>query len=330
MSAQISRLVPAALLGLTIGAVAIAAALREVDLAAVGVLIVGAGWGTIALGTAIHLLVQALVGARWRLLVGRPARMSLARAVGLIATGYLANYTLPGRPGELIRCGLAWSLARLPLARGLAGVAVEKVLDGLTIVLCSSVGLLLVGTAHGTTAFLSLGVVVLLSATACLMALALAEAPIARYASREGLVGALARQAATASGTIRLLSGAGMPRSLILSGAAIALSILGHLGAIAWGVGIAPTVPLIIVTYGALGLASLVPGAPGYVGSYQLAAVVAFAPFGLTAEAAIAVATLYQVTRACGALIGSALFAAVEMILARPRPAPSSEPANRP
>ncbi len=330
MSAQIGRLAPAALLGLTIGAIALAAALRGANLTAVLDLIVGAGWGTIALGTAIHLLVQALVAARWRVLVGRPARLSPARAVGLVATGYLANYTLPGRPGELIRCGLAWSLARLPLARGLASVAVEKVLDGLTIVLCFSVGLLLAGTAPGTTGFLPLGVVVLVGATACLIALASSETPISRLATREGLVGALARQAAIASGTIRLLGREGTPRSLVLSGAAIALSILGHLGAIAWGIGLAPTAPLLLLTYGALGLASLVPGAPGYVGSYQLAAVVAFAAVGLPPEPAIAAAALYQITRACGALIGTTLFGAVEVVLARPRPEPSSEPANRP
>jgi len=58
-----------------------------------------------------------------------------------------------------------------------------------------------------------------------------------------------------------------------------------------------------LLLYAALGLASVVPGAPGYVGTYQLAAVLALGLFGVAPEVAIVVATYYQLSRLVAALV---------------------------
>ena len=47
------------------------------------------------------------------------------------------------------------------------------------------------------------------------------------------------------------------------------------------------------------------PGAPGYVGTYQLAAVLSLSVFGVAQEPAFVVATLYQLSRLLGALVVS-------------------------
>ena len=61
-----------------------------------------------------------------------------------VGLGYLANYTLPGRPGELVRAGLARGLGGVPLVLALSSLFLEKILDGITILLSA--------VAVGTTA----------------------------------------------------------------------------------------------------------------------------------------------------------------------------------
>src|SRR5262245_5613831 len=121
-----------ALLGVAVGAIALGLALRDVDAAALAAAFARAGIAPIVLGAAMHVGVQLVYALRWRLLLRQPG-LSLARTFGVVGLGYLANYTLPGRPGELVRAGLMRGLAGVPLALGLGSLLLEKVLDGVTI-----------------------------------------------------------------------------------------------------------------------------------------------------------------------------------------------------
>jgi uncharacterized membrane protein YbhN (UPF0104 family) len=103
---------------------------------------------------------------------------------------------------------------------------------------------------------------------------------------------------------------------LALLGALIWLGILAHLGMLCLAVGVAPEPRAWLLLFAALGLASVVPGAPGYVGTYQLAAVLALGAFGVERESAFAVATLYQVSRLVGSLVVGAWAASREGLTA--------------
>ncbi|HEV8633062.1 MAG TPA: lysylphosphatidylglycerol synthase transmembrane domain-containing protein [Chloroflexota bacterium] len=292
-------------LGLAIGAGALALALRDADPARIVAAFARAGAGTVVLGTIVHVAVELIYAARWRLLIAEPAALTLGRTFGVVGLGYLANYTLPGRPGEVVRAALARALGGVPLAFGLASLVLEKVLDGATILLSG----LLFALAGNLPDWLRAAVLVGGIAFAVgALGLGLAGAlPSSRLLDRLGrgrrVVAFAARQLDHVGGPARQLL---LPRRLArvaALGLASWAAIVGHQAVLCWGVGTGTGPGSWLLLYAALGLASVVPGAPGYLGTYQLAAVLALGAFGVEREPALVVATLYQLSRLLGALI---------------------------
>lgn len=284
------------LLGLVVGVVALGLALKDVDAGALAGAFGRAGVAPLVLGTLCHLAVIGLYGARWRVVLDGPPTLPLARISGLVGLGYLANYTLPGRPGELIRAGLARALGGVPLTLALASLFLEKVLDGLTI-LASAVGFVLLLPEQPDWLWRSTLVGAGTFAIAAAMLLASAFVP------RRFVPGLARGQLDQVAAPVRRLASRRALVPVVGLGAAIWLTILLHQAVLCLGAGIPFQPAAWLLMYGALGLASVVPGAPGYVGTYQLAAVYALGVFGVAPEVAIVVATYYQVSRLIGALV---------------------------
>jgi uncharacterized membrane protein YbhN (UPF0104 family) len=288
------------LVGLVVGLGALALALRDADIAEIVAAFERAGWLTVALGTAVHVAVQLVYAARWRLLMGLPASLSASRLFGVVGIGYLANYTLPGRPGELVRAALARGLGGVPLALGLASLLLEKVLDGATILLSG----LLFAVAADLPDWLGPAIAVGAAAFGIGAAgLAVAAALPARWLPRGApLLAFASRQIEHVGAPARALAEPGRLLAVLLLGLTSWLLILLHQAILCWGVGTGTGPASWLLLYAALGLASVVPGAPGYVGTYQLAAVLSLSVFGVEREPAFVVATLYQASRLLGAL----------------------------
>ena len=309
---------------------ALALAMRDVDPGALAAAFARAGLGPLVVGAFCHALVMALYAVRWRLLLDRPAAMPVPRAFGFVGLGYLANYTLPGRPGELVRAGLARALGGVPLTLALASLLLEKVLDGLTI-LASAIAYaafsplpdwLRSSVTVGGAAF-AVGAVVLLLAALGPRAFSLWERARMRARPRRALgpdgtmvvAGpaplsspggrriALRRQIEQVGAPLRLLRSRRVLVPVVALGLLIWPSIVLHQVLLALGSGVPPVPVAWLLFYAALGLASVVPGAPGYAGTYQLAAVYALGAFGVAPETAIVVATYYQLSRLLGALL---------------------------
>jgi len=87
-------------------------------------------WRWVLLGVALDLSVYVAHGYRWNTLLGPVARLRLWRTVQAIYIGLFANEVLPLRTGELIRCYLLghWNDLRLSLV--FASAAVERLFDG--------------------------------------------------------------------------------------------------------------------------------------------------------------------------------------------------------
>lgn len=99
---------------------------------------------------------------RWRVLLGRgpggaPATGPLWRAV---AIGFMANNILPARAGEFVRAWAGATLARLSFTTTLASIAVERIFDGVVIVLLLALAIgtpdFPAGAAIGTTSLAAL------------------------------------------------------------------------------------------------------------------------------------------------------------------------------
>ncbi len=88
-------------------------------------------WKWVVLGMAADLAVYITHGSRWNMLLSPVSRLSFWRTVQAIYIGLFANEVLPLRVGELIRCYLLahWNDLRISLI--FASAAVERLLDGL-------------------------------------------------------------------------------------------------------------------------------------------------------------------------------------------------------
>lgn len=68
---------------------------------------------------------------RWSILLRPLARVKYWRAVQAVYIGLYLNEVLPLRPGEIVRCYLLSRWSKLPLSNLFASAALERVLDGL-------------------------------------------------------------------------------------------------------------------------------------------------------------------------------------------------------
>jgi uncharacterized protein (TIRG00374 family) len=105
----------------------------------------------LALGGAFFLLTLAVRSWRWRLMLAAHQPVKLGSCLSATCVGYLANNILPFRLSELVRVGVLKRLEGVSAARGLGTVAVERVVDTLTLVLFLGVYLTLAaGGEHRT------------------------------------------------------------------------------------------------------------------------------------------------------------------------------------
>lgn len=88
-------------------------------------------WKWVALAVAFDLLVYVCHGWRWSLLLRPVAQLPLWRTVQAVYIGLFANEVLPLRTGELIRCYLLAHWNELLLSVVFASAAVERLIDGL-------------------------------------------------------------------------------------------------------------------------------------------------------------------------------------------------------
>ena len=79
--------------------------------------------------------VYVLQAWRWSILLTPVASIPLMRSIRAIYVGLFANEVLPLRSGEIIRCYLLSRWADLPLSVTLSSVLIERIFDGIWLVL---------------------------------------------------------------------------------------------------------------------------------------------------------------------------------------------------
>ena len=277
----------------------------------------------------LHELARQLAATRWEWVVPvvavGPAGV-WARAIrwrylfppgseppGLVSAnmiGYMANNVLPLRAGELVRVYVAARhLARRPGAAlgaslWLAGATliVERILDSLTLVLILAVLVLFIAVpaALKYAALVVLGFDAILAVA--LTGLALAPGPARRALARLGRRWpAVDAHAGRVFDTVeRGMQGVRAPRHLLplLSWTALVwlLPVLG-----AWALlravhlELPPLAGWTVVTFVGFGIS--IPSAPGYIGVFHAAAVLALSMFGVGQAAAFGYAILYHASQ---------------------------------
>jgi hypothetical protein len=129
-------------LGLGISAVFLYLAFRGTDWGVMFDALGGADYKWIIPAQVSLLAGFVVITWRWQRLLRPAGSVGARRAFNLVMISYLINYVLPGRLGELAR---AYLVGRDGISRvsALATVALEKVLDGLTILLALGIAALL-------------------------------------------------------------------------------------------------------------------------------------------------------------------------------------------
>jgi uncharacterized protein (TIRG00374 family) len=285
-------------LGLLISAAALWLVVRSIDLSATMQVLVRAApaplFGIVGI-VAVQVMIRAL---RWSILLpveDGQRRVPPTRLVPPLLAGQLGNAVLPARLGEPIRALIASRRERIGFTESLGSVLLERLIDVATLAPIALLAAILVGAPSWAIQVASVvaigsGAVVVLLATS-------GVGPLIRLADRFGLgrreaVRSLAaRFASTVGGAHRrgaiLVAVAISSASWLLDGASF------WLAAQALGLDVGYAGALLISGITVLGTA--VPSAPGYVGTFELAAASVAGALGVSGEAALALAVIAHV-----------------------------------
>ena len=281
-------------LGIAISVVSLYLVVRQVDLGAVGRVLGSAAPGWVAGVTACIAIDVLCRTVRWQGLLAPIQRVRFVPVLGYLLVGYLANNVLPARLGELVRSHYLGDRENMSRATTLGTIVVERVVDTAVLVAIASAAILLLHV-RGVVAS---AVLVGLGITGLLI-VGLAAALVAHrlpYADRA--VAAVERWPSVISLAGRLRGGlavAGRPRTVAVavgwsvvawSATVVGFAAAGH------AVGVELTWGQAALLAAGVSLATAIPAGPGYLGTFELAAVQIAAVFGVGADPAVALAVL--------------------------------------
>lgn len=254
------------------------------------------GW---APGAAACMVIGIAVRAlRWNLLAGIPLRhyAHFWRSANL---GYLGNLIYPARAGELLRVAAVSRFAQVPAGTAIASAVMDRIADSLMLGL-----MLLVVVLQGTQAY---GPVALIGITGVLGAVAALTAGFVLWGDQfEPLVARLLARAPNSfrdrglrwyRHAVAVTRALRHPRHMLSVGlltlVAFGLDYLGYwllLAAFGWSL---PALAAVAVGV-FIGIGASLPSAPGYIGIYQLACVLALQRYGVHESQAVAYSVVCQ------------------------------------
>jgi hypothetical protein len=281
-------------LGIGISLAAIWVLLRSVDVGAAMQVLAGANPAWVGVMFVAMLVDVGARGARWRVLLAPIAPLRYRRVLGYTYIGYLANNVLPARLGELYRSHALGEGEGVSRPTVLGTVVVERIVDTVIVVGLAALSVVVLSVRGMMSSAVLLGAAfVALLVLGLILAMALHRLPgadrVMAFASRWPRIVELARRLREG------LAVAARPGTLM---AAVAFS------AIAWGasittflaggqaVGVELSVAQGALVASGVALVTIVPSAPGYLGTFELTAVGIMASFGIDRDAAFAAALL--------------------------------------
>lgn len=245
-------------------------------------------WRWVSVAVAADILVYVLQGWRWKLVLAPLVRIHWLRAVQAVYIGLFANEVLPLRSGEVIRCYVVSRWAKLPFSLSLSSAAVERLIDGIWLVL----------GFYAITFFVELPGFLVAAARVMALVLAVAAALLAYAVFHRSH----AAEAVSSSRWGRLLHrivdglhAMGRSRTflpaVVVSLAYLLLQIV-PVWALMRGFGLELSAGAAAVTLVVLRLGSIPPQAPSNVGSFQFFTILGLQLFGVPRADATGFATL--------------------------------------
>lgn len=259
----------------------------------------------IAIGIALFGIGVILRALRWRAILAFRGPVSAGMSLQALLAGYAVNSILPARLGEFFRAHYLARRAGLSRSGVLSSIVVERLLDLLTVVGALAAGLALAGGGDSASRHVLVGGALI--AAAAVLALVLATLLLSRHDAEQLLLMLVAR---VPRGNAIARRGGAMLRDFtqalqvvrtrhFLVAVLMTLPIWVVEARAMWSVCRAVGVDLglsgMLSLLGGASLSTLVPTAPGYVGSYQMAFVVILGQYGISPTSAIVAGTAIQV-----------------------------------
>ncbi len=266
----------------------------------------------------VYFLAFTLRAWRWQSLLAHLGGVTLGRSYFVATIGYAANNVLPLRLGEFVRAYLLRRNPGLDMTAGLATIAVERILDGLTLLLWLGIGLLFFASMWtlsplltlaaqvAAVVFISAGVAVILAVLFPDAALRVSHAvtrPLPdRYAARlMGIAESLLH------GFAALKDARKIPFWFIVSNAVWAGEALVYI-LVAVAMDVDTPIVVLCVAVAASNLATAVPSSSGGIGPFELLAKETLFRAGVgaglaTAYAVVIHATLWVPVTIAGAIL---------------------------
>lgn len=292
--------------GAAISGVCVFLVLQVVDLGQVGRHIGAATWPLLILGVIAIWADLLLRSMRWQALLQPLADIPLVRVTRYLLVGYLANNVLPARVGELVRGHYAGGREGVSRASVVGTIIVERVLDVLGLVLIAGLAWSVTGMLGSIRPLLMAGLAVTVLAVATIFGLPLLRRlrMAQRFAARGHRIHRLASDLASGLVVVRRWQ-------LLLKASALTL-LAWFATAVAFqaasaSVSLQLSPAEVLMLSAGVNLATAIPSAPGYLGTFELAAVALAGTFGADPSAAFAMAVLVHAAILISTTIGGLL-----------------------
>jgi len=285
-------------IGLAISIFSIWFVLRDVDLGQAWAIIRTASPAWLVLGLLCLSADVLLRAVRWQRLILPIQRVRFLPILGYLLVGYLANNVLPARLGELVRSHYLGDRERISRASTLGTVVVERIVDIAVLVAIAALAILVLNVRGVVASAILVGLAVTgLLIVGLAVGIAANRVPGARR-----LITLIERWPSVADAARKLRDGlavAGRPRTLAealgLSIAAWGATVIAF-AAIGQAIGLHLLIGEASLLAAGVALATAIPSGPGYLGTYELAAVKIAEALGRSSEQAFALALLAHAT----------------------------------
>ena len=287
-------------LGLIVSAVFLYLGFRGLDLAQLWAVIQRIEPGWLLLAAAVYFLAAYIITWRWYYLLRPVKDVPPARLFPLVIVGYMGNNVYPFRVGEVIRAYLLNRREDAPIPATLTTILVERVFDGLTMLVFIFTALLFVefdapGIKSGILALTVVFVAALLVFFALALRPALARRLYTAILTRVAPAPVGERLIALADNLLDGLATLRSPRALALTFAASLLSWTVEASTY-WIVLRAfpfeASFFVVLLMVGLGNLATILPTTPGYVGTFHGVVVLVLQAFAVPQVDAAAYAVI--------------------------------------
>lgn len=328
------------LIGLALSAFCLYLVFRKIDIAALGQALARLDWALLLAAIAVFLTTFIVRTFRWQSLLTPTKPVPFRRLFGVIFIGYMANNVLPARLGEFVRAYVLSRKEGVRKSTTLATIFIERIFDGLSLLFI--LGALLIAHELGfISAEHEFPASIQLAALGAAVVFVGAFGFVAALEFSPGFGGTLAKlihkfAPATIAPKLESILGAFVEGVSCLRSARRLAFVFGA-SLLVWaiegstyammGQAFHMELPLraFFITMVIVNLGTIIPSAPGFVGTFQLFCWMSLGMFGVTKEAAVSYGLVLNVAEYVPVTLLGIMFLAMENLTLKTMVAPANE-----